>query len=72
MSDGLSTSVQTVTVVKQENSPTARFQVVPYAANGANVPPIFTCRTQGEVVSWLSCHGYKWVNNTHPQQWTKV
>jgi hypothetical protein len=60
---------QTITLIKDDNNASARFQVVPQNPDGAS--PIQTFSTQGEVISWLLRNGYKWVKDSQPQVWTK-
>jgi hypothetical protein len=67
-----SSNSQTVTVVlNSEGPPGARFQVVACGAPDTVPRPIHISATQGDVTSWLICNGYKWVENSDPQQWTK-
>ncbi|MGL5065916.1 MAG: hypothetical protein ACRC62_38600 [Microcoleus sp.] len=72
MSAQKSSPSQTVTVVVNSDSPPAsRFQVVTCGTPDAAPRSLYTCANQGDVTSWLICNGYKWVENSDPQQWTK-
>jgi len=63
---------QTVTILKQDDAPASRFQVVIYGSGETPPHPLFTCATQGEVTCWLICNGYKWIQDTQtPQRWTR-
>jgi hypothetical protein len=70
---GSTANTKTVTVILRDDVDiSSRFQVVAYDSTGETAPrPIYTCRTQGDVVSWLVCNGYKWLQDSRPQLWVK-
>lgn len=64
---------QQVTVVINSDNPGARFQIVAYENSDSAPRIIHTCSKQGDVVCWLVCNGYKWVEGSfEPQKWVKV
>ncbi|WP_421657449.1 hypothetical protein [Leptothermofonsia sp. ETS-13] len=66
-----SVSTQIVTVLKREDIPAERFQIVSIGDNNSASTPLRTFPTQGEATSWLLCNGYAWVKDSNPQQWIK-
>ncbi len=68
----LPSKVQTVTVVKDDSNLESRYQVVDYGSGDTSPLLVYSCRTQGQVTSWLVCNGYKWVKDSIPQQWIKA
>ncbi|MCL6433793.1 MAG: hypothetical protein K6T90_06165 [Leptolyngbyaceae cyanobacterium HOT.MB2.61] len=66
-----SAAPQTVTVLKREDIPAERFQIVYVGGDSSASTPICTFPTQGEAISWLLCNGYTWIKDSNPQQWVK-
>ncbi len=66
-----SLSATSVVVIKRDDIPAQRFQILPYGTDEAVPSPVRTFATQGEATSWLLCNGYQWIKDSSPHRWVK-
>jgi hypothetical protein len=68
----LAPAEQTVTLVKNDDTPDSRFQIIACGSTDTAPRLVKAFAIQGDAVSWLLCNGYKWVPDCNsPQQWVK-